>query len=367
MKSILICTISIGNGHRSVTNTLVNFLATKNESIEVSVVDIYEYLSPRIGKMINKLYEGSVKYLPVAYEMFYEKTDSDSILNDKINLSKMPKFKKILERINPDLIIHTYPSMFYIKYVKDGKKVPSISIITDYYAHRYWKQKHVDYYIAPSEQVKFQMIDMGIASENIFTYGIPIKKSFYRVIHENERKELLKKYNLPKDQQILMLMSGGLGMGNIINVFSELKDSQYHLIVLVGKNKELKETLDEINNHHTILPFIDYVDDLVNLSDGIISKPGGLTTTEIVASNKPLFIINPIPGQEEWNSRFLLNEGIARRVYDLKRIALDIEAVLSNDLKLEYIEKMSRELSHTHCLEDIYELINGILYGKIIC
>lgn len=364
MKKVLICTISIGNGHRSVTNTLMNFLKEKDESIEISVIDIYEYLTPKIGKMINKLYEGSVKYLPSAYELFYEKTDTDTLLSDKINLSKMPKFKKILKSIDPDLIIHTYPSMFYVKYVKDGKKVPSISIITDYYAHRYWKQKHVDYYITPSEQVRFQMIDLGIAPENIFTYGIPIKESFYRVIDGNQRQNLLKKYNLPKDQQILLLMSGGLGMGNIIEVFNELKDSKYHLIVLAGKNEDLKEALDEINNQHTILPFIDYIDDLVNLSDGIISKPGGLTTTEIVASNKPLFIINPIPGQEEWNSRYLLNEGVARRIYDLKMIEFEIKSVLSNHLKLEYIEKMSKDLSHVNCLENIHELINKILYDK---
>lgn len=361
MKKILICTISIGNGHRSVTNTLANFLEEKNESIEISVIDIYEYLTPKIGKMINKLYEGSVKYLPTAYELFYEKTDTDSILNDKINLSKMPKFKKILESIDPDIIIHTYPSMFYIKYLKAGKKVPSISIITDYYAHRYWKQKHVNYYITPSEQVRYQMIELGIPQENVFSYGIPIKKSFYRVININEKQDLLEKYNLPKDKKILLLMSGGLGIGNIIEVFNELKDSKYHLIVLTGKNKELKEALDEVNNQHTILPFMNYVDDLVNLSDGIISKPGGLTTTEIIASNKPLFIINPIPGQEEWNSRYLLNEGIARRIYDLKTIGFDIEAVLSNDLKLEYIRKMSQELSNTNCLENIYNLINKIL------
>jgi processive 1,2-diacylglycerol beta-glucosyltransferase len=315
--------------------------------------------------MINKLYEGSVKYLPSAYELFYEKTDSDSLLSDKINLSKMPKFKKILKSIDPDLIIHTYPSMFYIKYVKAGRKVPSISIITDYYAHRYWKQKHVDYYITPSEQVRFQMIGLGVAPENIFAFGIPIKENFYRVIDANEKRDLLEKYNLPRDQEILILMSGGLGMGNIIEVFNELKNSQYHLIVLAGKNQELKEALDEINTRHTILPFIDYVDDLVNLSDGIISKPGGLTTTEIVASNKPLFIINPIPGQEEWNSRFLLNEGIARRIYDLKMIEFEIKSVLSSPLKLEYIKKMSKDLSHINCLRNIYQLINKVLFEEI--
>jgi processive 1,2-diacylglycerol beta-glucosyltransferase len=246
MKKVLICTISIGNGHRSVTNTLKNFLKEKDESIEISVIDIYEYLTPKIGKMINKLYEGSVKYLPSAYELFYEKTDSDSLLSDKINLSKMPKFKKILKSIDPDLIIHTYPSMFYIKYVKAGRKVPSISIITDYYAHRYWKQKHVDYYITPSEQVRFQMIGLGVAPENIFAFGIPIKENFYRVIDANEKRDLLEKYNLPRDQEILILMSGGLGMGNIIEVFNELKNSQYHLIVLAGKNQEISKKVTVI-------------------------------------------------------------------------------------------------------------------------
>ncbi|MBN2795304.1 MAG: hypothetical protein JXR88_07875 [Clostridia bacterium] len=361
MKKILICTISIGNGHRSVTNTLLNYLKAQDSSLEISVVDIYEYLSPKIGKMINKLYEGSIKYLPVAYQLFYEKTDEDALLNDKINLSKAPKFKKMINQVDPDLIIHTYPSMFYVKYMKNNIKVPSISIITDYYAHKYWLQKHVDYYITPTKQVRQQMYKLGIPLENIFSYGIPIKESFYRKISGVEKERLLKQYQLPTDKQILMLMSGGLGMGKIVEVFEKLKNSPYHLVVLTGKNADLKEKLDQMHTEHTILSFVDYVDDLVNLSDGIITKPGGLTTTEIIASNKPLFIINPIPGQEEWNSRYLLNEGIGRRIYDLDTIEFEIEAVLSNALKLDYIEKMSQELSHEDCLEKIYGLVKEIL------
>lgn len=365
MKKVLICTISIGNGHRSVTNTLAHYLQSQDNTLEISVIDIYEYLSPKIGKMINKLYEGSIKYLPAAYQLFYEKTDEDALLNDKINLSKAPKFKKMINQIDPDLIIHTYPSMFYVKYLKNNIKVPSISIITDYYAHKYWLQKHVDYYITPTEQVKFQMHKLGIPMENIFSYGIPIKESFYRKITGDEKEKLLRIYNLPTNKQILMLMSGGLGIGKIVEVFKQLMNSPYHLIVLTGKNADLKEKLDELKTEHTILSFVDYVDDLVNLSDGIISKPGGLTTTEIIASNKPLFIINPIPGQEEWNSRYLLNEGIGRRIYDLEAIEFDIESVLSNPLKLDYIERMSHQLSHENCLRNIYHLIQNIFASNV--
>lgn len=366
MKKILICTISIGNGHKSVTNTLKNYLDA-NESYEISVVDIYEYLTPKIGKMINKLYEGSIKYLPSAYELFYEKTDEDALLNDKINLSRAPKFKKIINEIDPDLIIHTYPSMFYVKYMKGDQRVPSISIVTDYYAHKYWLQKYVDYYITPTDQVKKQLQLLGIEEDKLFAYGIPIKESFYRKIDDHEKHRLLDKYQLPKDKQILMLMSGGLGMGKIIEVFNRLKDSEYHLIVLAGKNESLKDKLDEVNTDHTILPFIDYVDDLVNLSHGIITKPGGLTTTEIIASNKPLFIINPIPGQEEWNSRYILNEGLGRRIYDLDMILYDIQSVLSNQKRLDYIESMSDDLSHQDCLKNIYTLVKKILSENESC
>lgn len=360
MKKILICTISIGNGHKSVTNTLSDYLKKQEDDYEISVVDIYEYLTPKIGRMINKLYEGSLKYLPVAYQLFYEKTDEDALLNDKINLSKMPKFKKILRGIDPDLIIHTYPSMFYIDYAKDGHKVPAISIVTDYYAHKYWLQKNVDYYITPSEQVRHQLHKLGVPMDNLFAYGIPIKESFYRKIEGAERDHLLKRYKLPKDKKILMLMSGGLGIGKIVEVFNQLKDSPYHLVVLTGRNAELKAKLDAMETKHTILAFIDYVDDLVNLSDGIISKPGGLTATEIIASNKPLFIINPIPGQEEWNSRYLLNEGLGRRIYDLESIEFDIQSVLDNPVRLASIEEISRQISQESCLSNIYDLIQKI-------
>lgn len=130
---------------------------------------------------------------------------------------------------------------------------------------------------------------------------------------------------------------------------------------MAGKNQVLKEELEAINKGHTILPFIDYVDDLVNLSHGIITKPGGLTTTEVVASKKPIFVINPIPGQEEWNSRYILNEGLGRRIYNLDTLNFDIDSVLSNPLRVEYIEKMGQHLSHPKCLDHIYQLIKGLL------
>lgn len=361
MKKILICTISIGNGHRSVTKTLSDYLQSKDNAYEVEVVDVYRYLSPVIARMINRLYESSIKYLPSVYEKFYEKTDEDPLLNDKINLSSAPKFKKMLNSVNPDLIIHTYPSMFYIKYHKHENRVPAISIVTDYYAHKYWLQKNIDYYITPTKQVKLQMEHLGIASDCIYDYGIPIKETFYRKLSLEEKRALLVKYNLPIDQKILLVMSGGLGMGKIVEVFQKLKDSHYHLIVLAGKNQLLKDELEAINNGHTILPFVDYVDDLVNLSHGIITKPGGLTTTEVIASNKPIFVINPIPGQEEWNSRYILNEGLGRRIYSLDMLKFDIDSLLSNPLRLEYIEKMSRELSHPNCLENIFRVIKEIL------
>jgi processive 1,2-diacylglycerol beta-glucosyltransferase len=361
MKKILICTISIGNGHRSVAKTLSDYLQSQDSLYQVEVVDVYEYLSPVIARMINRLYESSIKYLPSAYERFYEKTDEDPLLNDKINLTSAPKFRKMLEAVNPDLIIHTYPSMFYIKHHKNDKRIPAISIVTDYYAHKYWLQKNIDYYITPTKQVKLQMEQLGISSECVYDYGIPIKETFYRKVTKDEKNVLLEKYSLPKDKKIIMLMSGGLGMGKIVEVFQKLKDSKYHLIVLAGKNKALKETLDAINDGHTILSFIDYVDDLVNLSDGIITKPGGLTTTEVIASNKPIFVINPIPGQEEWNSRYILNEGLGRRIYSLEMLKFDIESLLSNPLRIEYIEKLSQQLSHPNCLENIYYVIKKIL------
>ena len=361
MKKILICTISIGNGHRSVAKTLSHYLQSQDAKYQIEVVDVYEYLSPVISRMINRLYESSIKYLPSAYERFYEKTDEDPLLNDKINLTRSPKFKKMLHAFNPDLILHTYPSMFYIKYYKNDIRVPAISIVTDYYAHKYWLQKNIDYYITPTKQVKLQMEQLGIPSECVFDYGIPIKETFYRKVTKEEKNHLLVKYGLPKDKKIILLMSGGLGMGKILEVFQKLKDSKYHLIVLAGKNKDLKEALDGINDGHTILSFIDYVDDLVNISDGIITKPGGLTTTEVIASNKPILIINPIPGQEEWNSRYILNEGLGRRIYSLDMLKFDIESLLSNPLRLEYIEKVSQQLSHPDCLANIYHVIKEIL------
>lgn len=361
MKKVLICTISIGNGHNSVARTLKSYLLNNNENIEVEIVDVYTYLSKKISKVITKLYEKSIKYAPSAYKLFYEHLDSEGILKDLINLSRVPRFKSFIKESDPDLIVHTYPSMFYIKHIKNGVRVPSISIITDYYAHPYWKQKYIDYYITPTDEVRYQLEKLGIETNKILPYGIPIKEKFYKEITTDEKNDILERLDIPKNKKILLLMSGGLGIGKMVEVFERLKDSKYHLIVLAGKNKELLEKLKSYNTNHTILNFVDYVQDLVKISEGIISKPGGLTTTEIVASRKPLFIINPIPGQEEWNSRYLLNQGIARRIYDLDSLLFNVEKVLDNEIRLDFIDKISSSISKKECLYNIDKLVNELI------
>ena len=128
-----------------------------------------------------------------------------------------------------------------------------------------------------------------------------------------------------------------------------------------------KKIASKYDKKVNILGYTNKVPELMAISDFVISKPGGLTTTEILASNVPFIIINPIPGQEEENARFLLNNGAAVRLYDAEKTTPFLNKLLNDEKRIDCMKEMQRHIARPNSTRDIVEIIlRKILIKKLI-
>lgn len=364
MRKVMILTASIGGGHNQAAKALKDI--HRFHGYEVIVVDFLK----ETGKFIEKtlITGNSILYgkLPYIYKSLY-KYSNNEVVNTKISNYAMKIFeKKIYNKIikeNPDLIIGTHP--FTVNTICKLKKkrslnLPFISVITDFKAHSFHVNRYVDAYITASEYTKIDMINRGVKKEKIYPYGIPIKQDFFK-------QKINRRYNDKKFT--VLIMGGSIGSSSIESVLNELVKCKhiFKIIVVCGKNKALMNSIevnykDKAYDKEILLyGFTNNIPELMQKSDVLISKPGGLTVAEAIASNLPMIIPHMLPGQEEENAEFLVRSGAAMVMYNIESIKKEIDYLIERPYLLKMMEKNMRQLFTGHSLEKTVEISNRLI------
>ena len=235
-----------------------------------------------------------------------------------------------------------------------------VGVLTDYAPHLYWLHEGVDYYVVPSQEACDRYTKEGVPQEQIKIFGIPIRMKFA----ESAGKEnIARKLGLDVNVPTILIMGGGQGLGPMKEAVKSLVrlDRPIQLIVICGTNVKLVHWIKKIQRQTSKkIIFYDYasnVDELMEVSTLIVSKPGGMTTSECLAKGLPMVIVDPIPGQEERNSQFLVNQGIAIRVDDKRHIAHEIDGLLNNPQKLAAMKHAAFKNGKPMAAEDNASLI----------
>jgi processive 1,2-diacylglycerol beta-glucosyltransferase len=318
---ILILSATFGEGHKQVANAISEAVDFSLPDVEPIILDIMHWLHPYLYPVSNYFYKKVIKKFPQVYSYLYRKTRQRSSFSDKLNSMfsfGMGSMLEILERINPKVVVSTYPFAAGImsKLKEQGLiDVPVVTIITDYTDHSYWIHPCTDQYVVGSKQIKERLISLGVDRFKIKCTGIPIRQKFVKT---ESREVLAEKYGLNSNQFTILVMGGGEGfIGKGLSTFHAFKrlSTPIQLIIICGRNKKLRKQLEEElrNSKHKVLllGFCENVNELMALSDLMISKPGGVTTSEAMAMELPLLIYNPLPGQEEDNADYLVKSGLA--------------------------------------------------------
>jgi processive 1,2-diacylglycerol beta-glucosyltransferase len=264
---------------------------------------------------------------------------------------------RYLKQFSPDIVLCTHylplETLGLLRKKKDELHPLTVSVVTDFEAHALWMDACVDLYCVAAEETKARLVARGAAAENVVVTGIPISARFAKL---PDATAVRKNYGWRDDLPVLLVLSGGFGMGPVAEFLAELDKvpQAFQTVVVCGRNEELRRELAAQDRRHPthVLGFASNMHELMAVSDLIITKPGGLTTSEALALGKPLFILNPIPGQEAANSDFLLERGAAAKVNRVEDLPYRVGQLLGSK-KLSEMAKAAKALGRPNAATDI--------------
>lgn len=372
MKKIMIFYASYGGGHLSAARSIKENIETNYKDIDIMLVDCMEYVNKVINKVTTKAYSEMAKKVPRTWGRVYDRSQKGPLAHISTTSNKVlsVKLNKLLEDFQPDLIISTHPfSSQMCAYLKKKGKLEAklATIMTDYAPHDQWLvlPEYVDYFFVSHNEMKAQLHEKGIPNEKIFATGIPLSNKF---LLKYDKSEILKAFGLSPNKKTVLFFGGGefgLGKTQTFNIFKAFVECNQNIqiVAISGRNSKMKEHFENLvrdldkQDAVKVLDYTDKVPQLMSISDLVVTKPGGLTTTESLASGLPIVVINPIPGQEEENASYLEKNKVAiwiRKHDNIENILTDL---FSNPSKMREMKIRARILSKRNSTKDICKIL----------
>lgn len=372
MRKIIIFYASYGGGHLSAAKSIENYIKKYYPENKVQLIDCVKYVNKRIEKISTTAYKEMAKKMPWAWGKIYNDSQRGPLahISSRANAIMAIKLSKLLKTEKPDLIISTHPfGSQMCGYLKRKRKIDSeiATIMTDFKSHDQWlvENKYINYFFVSNENMKQELINKNINSSKIFVTGIPVGEKF---LNKYDKLEILNNLNFSENKKTILFFAGGefgLGKSKTLEIFENLVKNfdDIQIIAISGKNETMKNNFIKIatenNKQHSvkILEYTDKVAEFMSISTLVITKPGGLTTTESMVSKLPMIIINPIPGQEEENAEFLENNNIAIWLKKHDDINFTLNSVLNNLNIINNMKKNIELISKPNSTEDICKIL----------
>lgn len=341
---VLVLSVTAGEGHNSTAKALKKQLEATGHECEM--LDIYLNASKGLYELISKGYLLAVDNLKRLYAKVYtalenrKKNPNDKGFSRYVNtLISGKTYQKICE-YKPDVIIytHVFAGMLVDVLKQRGElSIPCIGIVTDFVMHPFWEEvTRTEKIVIPNEMLIPFAMRKGFTQEQILPLGIPIDEKFSRI---QDCAELRMKLGLDIFRKTVLIMGGSMGYGNIADTIRDLDKSEIdmQIICVCGNNIKAREEIDAMTTQKKLLNlgYVNNVDELMDAADCIVTKPGGITTSETLAKRLPMIICNPIPGQEERNAEFLQNNGAAIAVGGAFSLSDAVSMMFTNPKKAE--------------------------------
>lgn len=376
MKKILIFYGAYGGGHLAAASAIKNYIDKNFTDCTTMMVDCVEYINKYLNKVSTAAYKEMAKKAPWVWKKVYNNSDHGALakVSNASNKLMAKKLNNILQEFKPDLVISTHPfSNQMCTNLKKNKKINCkiATVLTDMAIHSQWitDPEYIDYFFVSNDEMKNAMIDKNIPEFKIFVTGIPLSERFKQTYNKSE---IFNEFKLNPDKKTILFFAGGefgLGRKRTSLVFRALirlfKDCQ--VIAISGKNKKMYHKMISLvdlykaNDRIRVLDFTNKVPEIMSISSLVITKPGGLTTTESLVSGLPIVIINPIPGQEEENAEYLEKNGLAIWIKKDDNIARVLKNLYRHPEVLQKMKLNIKNHAKPDSTKDICEILINTL------
>ncbi len=347
MATVVIIHATLGSGHVTAANAIRDALAERGMH-DVVTADVFDFGNKLFKRLVTRTYARLSEQAPMLWKTVYDSTDLTDMKQvtaaNRLRVESERPFVTKLDdfvRANaPEIVVGTHfiPVEVLVAERKVGKiNQPVYEVITDYMAHSNWIHEGIDGYFVANDLTRDSMVGLGVPADSIHVTGIPIKPS---LAQPKTMAEARARHDLTPDEKVITLFGAALAPAKVHTIVDQLlaSDIRGTLYVATGRSEDLMEALEGFSDGKTLrlrkLGFVDYVDDLIVASDLVISKAGGLITSEVLARGTPMVVFDPIPGQEEWNADYVVGEGAGVQLRIADMVAPTVLAILRNPERL---------------------------------
>lgn len=363
--NVLILHASAGNGHRRAAEALASAFKNDEQPHQISVCDILDYTPAIFRTTYAKGYLRLVRHTPELWGYMY------AVLDRKGQVPWRRKVRTTFNRINtagffdffrknsPDAVICTHFMPLELLATSSRRKrrnTPVFGVITDFAVHSLWVAENVETYYVATEEAARQLIRRGQPATGTVVSGIPVDPVFSTKRSQHAARQQL---GIKTDIPTVLILSGGFGVGPALELLHSFKSYQkeLQLLVVAGANKELENKArliaENLKMWVHVYGFVNNIDVMMDACDLVVSKPGGLTSSEVLAKGRPMVIVDPIPGQEQRNCEYLLEHGSAVRLFEVEDAPNKIGNLLNNPDRLAAMSSAATATGHPSAAKNI--------------
>ncbi|EFU39075.1 Monogalactosyldiacylglycerol synthase [Paenibacillus vortex V453] len=360
-----------GAGHTQAAHALSSSLRQLSPSVQTKVLELGSFLNPKIAPLIISAYRKTITTRPRLVGYMYRHQKSFNRFT-ALALHRMfyTSTKNVVRQLRPDIIVctHFIPSAVISRLKRLGTDVPLCTVITDYDAHDTWISPEVDRYFVSTPEVKRKLLNRGVSQAKIQVTGIPIHPDFWT--HPG-KEEIRERFQL-SDMPTVLVMGGGWGIMNdeVVHEFLTRWRGEVQIIFCLGNNDKGREEMESNPRFQhpniRILGFTREIDKLMEVSDLLVTKPGGMTCTEGLAKGIPMLFHQPLPGQEEENCQYFTAQGLGEPITSLEVIGKWMNKLLQHyDLIQLQRAKNLRNIERFHPMQSARSIIDMLENEKV--
>ncbi len=348
---ILVLSASVGAGHVRAAEAVELALKKLSPELNIANYDVLTLVPPPFRKVYRDGYFKMVARTPRILGWLYDATDKpfhQDRLQRQIERAGAVKLLKRIREFDPDVVIctHFLPTALLDRERRKGRtRARILTVVTDFEVHGMWLNAPSDHYFVATAEAQAHLESLGIAPQAITVSGIPTHPVN---AEKKDRAAMRRKHGWREDLPAILVSAGGFGASNATRMIETLIQAKLpaQIIAICGKNPALKSSLEKIARANKaalpvlkVVGFTTEMDEFMTAADLMIGKPGGLTTSESLIKGLAWIVVNPIPGQEEKNAIYLLEQGVGVWSDNLHTLAYKVGALLAEPQRLEAMRK----------------------------
>jgi 1,2-diacylglycerol 3-beta-galactosyltransferase len=353
-----------GGGHRSAAEAIAEAVhQLYGEACRVEIADPWADHTPFPINRLGQLYSPLVNRSTILWKFIFRSTSNRRVLSFLVKIfwpAIRKSMKDFLRQSNPDVIVSVHPVLTYfsIRALQEANlRIPFVTVVTDLVSlHPLWLCPETDSCLVPTELARNRALANGLPLEKIKVVGLPVSLKFAKGAGE---KEILRdKLGLERDRPTILVVGGAEGVGKVYRIARAIARTRVNaqLVVVAGRNHRLRRRLQKVDWQipTTVLGFVANMPELMGASDVIVTKAGPSTISEALAAGLPILLSSFIPGQEEGNVEYVIDNGVGTWAEKPQLVAATLAQWLQPENEtLTYMAQKAQRLGRPQATLDI--------------